>query len=79
MVVPLIGDVDRFSGRPGERIAIKVSSQLDAPYGFRTDLTPYARWGDWLAWLCVIAALMLLLLSVRDAFASRDSFFAGSK
>jgi len=26
MVVPLIGDVDRFSGRPGERVAIKVSS-----------------------------------------------------
>jgi hypothetical protein len=32
MVVPLIGYVDRFSGRPGERIAIKVSSQFDAPY-----------------------------------------------
>jgi N,N-dimethylformamidase len=32
MVVPLIGYVDRFSGRPGERLAIKVSSQFDAPY-----------------------------------------------
>ena len=32
MVVPLIGDVDRFSGRPDERIAIKVSNQFDAPY-----------------------------------------------
>jgi N,N-dimethylformamidase len=32
-VVPLIGYVDRFSARPGERIAIKVSSQLDRPYG----------------------------------------------
>jgi hypothetical protein len=32
MVVPLIGYVDRFSGRPGERIAIKVSSRFDAPY-----------------------------------------------
>jgi len=31
-VVPLIGYVDRFSARPGERIAIKVSSQLDQPY-----------------------------------------------
>jgi N,N-dimethylformamidase len=35
-VVPLIGYVDRFSARPGERIAIKVSSQLDRPY--RADL-----------------------------------------
>ena len=31
-MVPLIGYVDRFSARPGERIAIKVSSQLDQPY-----------------------------------------------
>jgi N,N-dimethylformamidase len=31
-VVPLIGYVDRFSARPGERIAVKVSSQLDRPY-----------------------------------------------
>jgi N,N-dimethylformamidase len=36
MVVPLIGYVDRFSARPGERIAVKVSSQFDQPY--RADL-----------------------------------------
>ena len=36
MVVPLIGYVDRFSGRPGERIAVKVSSRFEAPY--RADL-----------------------------------------
>jgi N,N-dimethylformamidase len=35
-VVPLIGYVDRFSARPGEPIAVKVSSQLDRPY--RADL-----------------------------------------
>jgi N,N-dimethylformamidase len=35
-VVPLIGYVDRFSARPGERVAVKVSSQLDRPY--RADL-----------------------------------------
>ena len=32
MVVPLIGYVDRFSGRPGEPVAVKVSSQFDTPY-----------------------------------------------
>jgi len=32
MVVPLIGYMDRFSARPGERLAVKVSSQLDGPY-----------------------------------------------
>jgi N,N-dimethylformamidase len=36
MVVPLIGYVDRFSTRPGERIAVKVSSRFKAPY--RADL-----------------------------------------
>src|SRR5215471_18503542 len=35
-MVPLIGYVDRLSARPGEQIAVKVSSQLDQPY--RADL-----------------------------------------
>ena len=35
-MVPLIGYIDRFSARPGEPIAVKVSSQLDRPY--RADL-----------------------------------------
>ena len=35
-MVPLIGYVDRFSVRPGERIAVKVSSRLAEPY--RADL-----------------------------------------
>jgi apolipoprotein N-acyltransferase len=48
-------------GRIVARLAADIRGELDAPYGFRTDMTPYARWGDWVAWLCVIAALMLLL------------------
>lgn len=35
-MVPLIGYVDRFSARPGERIALKVSSRFAEPY--RADL-----------------------------------------
>jgi len=31
-MIPLIGYVDRFSARPGEGIAVKVSSRLAAPY-----------------------------------------------
>jgi N,N-dimethylformamidase len=31
-MVPLIGYVDRISARPGEQIAVKVSSQLGVPY-----------------------------------------------
>ena len=35
-MVPLIAYVDRFSARPGERVAVKVSSELGEPY--RADL-----------------------------------------
>ena len=37
---------------------------LDAPYDFRTGLTLYARFGNWLAWLCVLASLALLVASL---------------
>ncbi len=60
-------------GRIVARLPANVRGELDAPYGFRTDITPYARRGDWLPWLCVIVTLMLLLFSVRDAFARSNS------
>jgi apolipoprotein N-acyltransferase len=60
-------------GRIVARLPGNMRGELDAPYGFRSDLTPYARWGDWLAWLCVIAALVLLLLRARETFARRNS------
>ena len=60
-------------GRIAARLPADIRGELDAPYGFRSDLTPYARWGDWLAWLCVIATLMLLFLGVRDALAHRNA------
>ena len=58
-------------GRIVARLAADIRGELDAPYGFRTDLTPYARWGDWLPWVCAIAALVLLLFGARDAFSRR--------
>jgi apolipoprotein N-acyltransferase len=59
-------------GRIVARLAANIRGELDAPYGFRTGLTFYTRWGDWLAWLCVITTLMLLLFGVRDALANRS-------
>jgi apolipoprotein N-acyltransferase len=47
-------------GRILARLPTDVRAQLDAPYGFRDDLTLYARFGDWFAWLCVIASVALL-------------------
>ncbi len=58
-------------GRIVQQLPGNIRGELDASYGFRTDLTPYARWGDWLPWLCVIVALVLLLFGARDAFSLR--------
>ncbi len=52
-------------GRYVARLAPDVRGTLDAPYGFRTDLTLYARWGDWLAWLCVATSAYFLLFGPR--------------
>jgi apolipoprotein N-acyltransferase len=58
-------------GRIVARLEPNIRGELDAPYAFRTDTTPYARWGDWLAWVCVMGALVLLLFGPRDEFARR--------
>jgi apolipoprotein N-acyltransferase len=60
-------------GRIVARLPAEIRGELDAPYAFRADLTPYARWGDWLPWLCVLIALMLLLIAARDTFAHKTS------
>jgi apolipoprotein N-acyltransferase len=60
-------------GRIVARLPEHIRGELDAPYAFRADLTPYARWGDWLAWLCVLIALVLLLFVARDAIAGKTS------
>jgi len=60
-------------GRIAARMPADVRGELDAPYGFRSDLTLYARWGDWFPWVCVFAALVLLLWSATGAPARRTS------
>lgn len=57
-------DVDPY-GRIVARLAPFARAELDAPYGFRSDLTPYTRFGDWLAWLCVIATLVFILAAFK--------------
>ena len=60
-------------GRIVARLPAGTRGELDAPYAFRTDLTPYARWGDWLPWLCVLAALVLVLMAARGTLARKTS------
>jgi len=51
-------------GRTVARLATDIRGQLDAPYDFRRGLTPYARFGDWFAWLCVVASAMLFAFAL---------------
>ena len=57
-------DVDPY-GRIVASMPTDVRGELDAPYAFRSDLTPYARFGDWFAWLCVLATVVLIAMSAR--------------
>jgi apolipoprotein N-acyltransferase len=51
-------------GRIVAQMATDVRGELDAPYDFRTDTTPYVRFGDWFAWLCVLASLALFVFAL---------------
>jgi apolipoprotein N-acyltransferase len=51
-------------GRIVASLAPDIRGQLDAPYDFRRDLTPYVRFGDWFSWLCVIVSIALLVFIV---------------
>ncbi len=37
----------------------------DLPYDFRADRTPYTRFNDWFAWMCVAVSAILVLLTFR--------------
>ena len=56
-------DFDPY-GRTVAALPTDIRGELDAPYDFRSDLTLYARFGDWLAWLCVAAAVALFGLAI---------------
>jgi apolipoprotein N-acyltransferase len=50
-------------GRIVAALAPDVRDQLDAPYDFRTDISLYVRFGDWLARLCVVASMGMLAMT----------------
>ncbi len=60
-------------GRTVARMRPNFRGELDAPYAFRSDITLYARWGDWLPWLCVLLSLVLLLIAARGTPARKIS------
>jgi len=56
-------DVDPY-GRVVAELPAHIRGQLDAPFGFRSEMTPYARFGNWFAWLCVLASVGLIGASI---------------
>jgi hypothetical protein len=44
-------------------MAADIRGELDAPYGFRNDMSLYTRWGDWLPEICAVVSLILLLFA----------------
>ncbi len=52
-------DVDPY-GRTVAEMPMNVRGQLDAPYAFESEMTPYARFGNWFAWLSAIVSLALI-------------------
>ena len=57
------GSIDPY-GRIVAQMPPDVRGELDAPYDFRTGLTPYVRFGDWFAWFCVIISFGLFFFAI---------------
>lgn len=51
-------------GRIVAELPVDVRTELNAPYDFRTGITPYVRFGDWFAWLCILASLAILTVAI---------------
>lgn len=56
-------DVDPY-GRTVAQLPTDIRGELDAPYDFRSGLTLYARFGNWLPWLCVLSSIAILVMAV---------------
>jgi len=54
-------------GRFTAQLAPDRRDVLTASYDFRSDLTLYSRWGDWLAWLSLIASAVFLVVGALHA------------
>jgi apolipoprotein N-acyltransferase len=49
-------------GREVASIPTDIRASLEAPYGYRDDMTVYARYGDWLPWLSLLASLGFVII-----------------
>ena len=67
----LTASVDPY-GRIFQLIPPDVRASADLPYDFRADMTLYARFGDWFAWLCVMVSVILVGSTFRKGTIVRN-------
>jgi apolipoprotein N-acyltransferase len=60
-------------GRTAAQLQLDIRSQLDAPYDFRSDITPYVRFGDWFSWLCIIVTVILIGIAFTNRFSEKQN------
>lgn len=53
------------SGRVTERLQPFVETAATVHFGYENGITPYARYGDWFAWICLAASLSCAGLRAR--------------
>jgi apolipoprotein N-acyltransferase len=53
-------------GRIAASLPTDVRGELDAPYAFRSERTPYTRWGDWIVWMCAAMLVFLVTASLMS-------------
>jgi apolipoprotein N-acyltransferase len=63
-------DVDPY-GRTVAEMPADIRGQVDAPYAFESEMTPYARFGNWFAWLCVLVSVALLAYAAMKKIGQR--------
>lgn len=61
-------------GRIIARLPTDIRGELEAPYDFRSNITPYVRFGDWLCWLCLLASLVLIVTAFATAATNKSQF-----
>ncbi len=60
-------------GREVATLDADIRGVLRAPFSFRSDRTVYSRYGDWFAWVCVIASLGFLLWPGKEIQTEREA------
>jgi len=68
----ITASVDPY-GRIYTPLPTDVRAAVDLPYDFRTDETPYTRFGDWFAWLCVLISAILLASTFRKGTTANEA------